>query len=351
MVKQTTRPYQRVSHAQRVQILLLKERGMSQRAIARQMKLNGTTIEAIVNKWNQYHTVQDRPKVGRPHKLDDRLKRLLARKVQIGQILTATQLVQEALTVHSITISRYTAQKLLHEQGLKARRTIRRPLLTREHKRRRLEFATAHADWTVEDWKRVIFSDETIITARPGNTRSFVWTKTANGLDPRLIVPTVQGGGPKIMTWACITKHGFHDMVLHEDTVNAERYIDTLREYLLPVIQTYFPRQRYIFQQDGASVHTAHAVTEFFETENVPLLEWPPCSPDLNIIENVWHYLKLKLKKLRAANTRDELWDHVLLAMHSMWEAEMTEMINNLYESMPRRMTAVIAARGGNTKY
>jgi transposase len=253
--------------------------------------------------------------------------------------------------VHGITISRFTAQKLLHEHDLKARRTIRRPLLTREHKRRRLEFATAHAHWTTEDWERVIFSDETVITARPASNRPFVWTKTTMGLDPRLIVPTVQGGGAKIMTWACITKHGFHDMVLHEDTVNVEHYIDTLRKYLLPIIQTYFPRQRFLFQQDGASFHTAHAVTEFLETENVPLLEWPPCSPDSNIIENVWHYLKLKIKKLRAANSRDELWENVLLVMHSMWEDEMTETISNLYESMPRRMAAVIAARGGNTKY
>ncbi len=259
MAKQTTRRYQRVSHAQRVEVMILNGRGMSQRAIAREMNLNGSTIEAIINKWNQYHTLQDRSKIGRPHKLDDHLKRLLARKVQIGQILTATELVQEALTVHGITISRFTAQKLLHEHGLKARRTIRRPLLTREHKRRRLEFATAHAHWTVEDWKQVIFSDETIITARPSNTRPFVWIKTTMGLDPRLIVSTVQGGGPKLMTWACITKYGFHDMVLHEDTVNAEHYIDTLCKHLLPVIQTYFPRQRFLFQQDGASVHTAHA--------------------------------------------------------------------------------------------
>jgi transposase len=351
MAKHTTRRYQRVSHAQRVEVMMLNARGLSQRAISREMNLNRTTIQAIIIKWNQYHTVQDRPKIGGPHKLDDRLKRLLARKVQTGQILTATQLVQDALTVHGITISRYTAQKLLHELGLKARRTIKRPLLTREHKRRRLEFATAHRYWTAEDWKRVIFSDETVITARPSSTRSFVWMKTTKGLDPRLVVPTVQGGGSKIMTWACITKYGFHDMVLHEDTVNAERYIDTLREYLLPIINRYFPRQCFLFQQDGASVHIAHAVTEFLETENVPLLEWPPCSPDLNIIENVWHYLKLKLKKLRTANSRDELWDNVLLTMHSMWEAEMTKIINNLYESMPRRMAAVVAARGGNTKY
>ncbi len=190
MAKQTTRRYQRVSHAQRVEVMILNGRGMSQRAIAREMNLNGSTIEAIINKWNQYHTLQDRPKIGRPHKLDDRLKRLLARKVQIGQILTATELVQEALTVHGITISRFTAQKLLHEHDLKARRTIRRPLLTREHKRRRLEFATAHAHWTVEDWKQVIFSDETIITARPSNTRPFIRVdEDHHGIGPEIDRP------------------------------------------------------------------------------------------------------------------------------------------------------------------
>ncbi|RYG68243.1 hypothetical protein EON64_05615 [archaeon] len=62
-------------------------------------------------------------------------------------------------------ISQRTARKVLHHEGLKAMHTIRKPLLTRTHKRKRLDFALAHCDWTIEQWKQVVFFDETPILA------------------------------------------------------------------------------------------------------------------------------------------------------------------------------------------
>jgi hypothetical protein len=115
----------------------------------------------------------------------------------------------------------------------------------------------------VADWKRVIFSDETIITAYPVNTKHQVWTKSTNPLDPALIIPTMQGGGSKIMVWASISTYGFHDMVQLEDRVDAARYIEVIKEYLRPNIHQYFNRKPFMFQQDGTSIHTAHVVTQF----------------------------------------------------------------------------------------
>jgi hypothetical protein len=54
-----------------------------------------------------------------------------------------------------------TVRKSLHRQGMKAMHTINKPLLTREQKKKRLGFAHAHRDWTIKQWKQVIFSDET----------------------------------------------------------------------------------------------------------------------------------------------------------------------------------------------
>jgi len=170
-------------------------------------------------------------------------------------------------------------------------------------------------------------------------------------LDPHLIVPTVQGGGAKIMTWGCISTYGFHDLVLHEDRVDALCYIEVLHDYLLPIRSQYFRNQAFIFQQDRATIHTAGAVSEFFESENIHVLEWPPDSPDLNIIEHMWHYLKVELHKLEPAKNKEELWNKVLKIMPQIWSPQMTAKINNHYESMPRRIAAVIAADGGNTKY
>jgi transposase len=279
------------------------------------------------------------------------MKRALTRMMTKGEVVSTNELSQIARTQYDIEISPSTARTMLREQGVKVRHTIRKPELTAEHKRKRFEFAQEHADWSVDDWKRVIFSDETIITTYPVNAKHLVWTKSTNPLDHQLIIPAVQGGGSKIMLWGCISKYGFHDMVQLEDRVDATQYIEVLKEYLIPVIHQYFNGQPCIFQQDGASIHTAHAVTDFFKDHNIQVLEWPPHSPDLNIIEHVWHYLKLELHKLPAAHNRERLWNHVHQTMQKMWSEEMTEKINDLYESMPRRLVAIIRAHGGNTKY
>ncbi|RYH06907.1 hypothetical protein EON65_42305, partial [archaeon] len=226
---------------------------------------------------------------------------------------------------------------------------VGRPLLTRAHKRRRLEFARAHRDWTVDDWKQVIFSDETIITARPVHTHKLKWVKPVHGLNPRLIVPTMRGGGPAIMTWGCISIYGFHDFVLLDGTIDAAGCVKLLVDNLLPVMQEYFQHRPCMFQQDNATVHTAHEVDEFFKAHNTQVLDWPAHSPDLNIIEHVWHYLKEAMRKLPVASSKEELWSNVKLALSDMWSSEMTRRINELYESLPNRIQAVIAAHGGKT--
>ncbi|RYG93601.1 hypothetical protein EON65_58685, partial [archaeon] len=101
---------------------------------------------------------------------------------------------------HDIThISASTARRMLHHEGLHAMHMIKKPLLTREHIRKRLEFARAHHDWTVDQWKQVILSEETVIPARSSDSHKVKWTKPTRGLNPKLVLPTVQGGGVVIM--------------------------------------------------------------------------------------------------------------------------------------------------------
>ncbi|RYG96392.1 hypothetical protein EON65_54480 [archaeon] len=204
---------------------------------------------------------------------------------------------------------------MLHDEGLKAMHTIRKPLLTRAHKRKRLDFALAHRDWTVQQWKQVIFSDETHILARPSDTHKLRWVKPTHGLNPKLVVPTVQGGGVAIMVWGCISTYGFHDLILLDGTVDARGYVTVLQNYLLPVIEQYFGNHPCIFQQDNAAVHTAHDVHEFFLAQHLQVLDWPPHSPDLNIIEHVWHYLKEAMRGLTPARSEEELWSNVEVAL------------------------------------
>ncbi|GBN57888.1 hypothetical protein AVEN_26547-1, partial [Araneus ventricosus] len=44
--------------------------------------------------------------------------------------------------------------------GLCSRRPTRVPLLTKRHRQLRLQWAWEHRDWTMDEWKRVVWSDE-----------------------------------------------------------------------------------------------------------------------------------------------------------------------------------------------
>jgi hypothetical protein len=105
------------------------------------------------------------------------------------------------------------------------------------------------------------------------------------------------------------------------------------------------------FQQDNATVHTTHEVADFLHSNNMEVMKWPARSPDLNIIEHVWHYLKERVRLQPPANNKEDLWSNVLHVLDYMWNEEMTQKISDRYESLPDRMQAVIDARGGYTRY
>ena len=102
------------------------------------------------------------------------------------------------------------------------------------------------------------------------------------------------------------------------------------------------------FQQDNTRPHVAHNVLTFLDTEHVRLLPWPARSPDLSPIENVWSMVaeRLALQYL-AATMVNELWHSVEAA----WTAVPIHAIQSVVDSMPMRITSVIAARGGYSGY
>ena len=102
---------------------------------------------------------------------------------------------------------------------------------------------------------------------------------------------------------------------------------------------------RLIFQQDGASVHTSQTIIDHFKEREIEVLEWPAKSPDLNLIESVWAYLKDKLK--RTYDCSEELEEDIV----EQWNNIPSLFIENLYNSMPHRIQAALDAKGGPTKY
>ena len=351
MSTSTKHSYHRISEDNRITIIALKEKGYTLEKIADQTKISLPSIEHVLQKWKLHHTVKDLPKMGRPHIGDNRTRRQLVRMIQNNEIKTAEELTKIANQFNIVRISSRTARRELHTAGMKLLRMIKKPLLTKEHRRKRLEFARSHANWTVNDWKNVIFSDESIITSRSVLLHELKWTKPTHDLNPQLVIPVVQGSGPQFMVWGCISKFGVHDLTCIEGNLDSTGYVKILKDNLLPIIKQYFGSNPYYFQQDGAAIHNANMVLKFFDNKKISHLTWPPHSPDLNIIEDIWHYIKERLRKMLIVTSKEKLWSNVGTVMNYMWSEEMTKKINKLYESMPDRIKAVIDAHGGNTTY
>ncbi|GFV17891.1 transposable element Tcb1 transposase [Trichonephila clavipes] len=142
------------------------------------------------------------------------------------------------------------------------------------------------------------------------------------------------------MVWGGIGYHSHTHLVCISGTLNSQRYISEMLEPVdLPYLQGLATA---IFQQDNARPHGARIVQRFFVNHQIELLPWPARSPVLSPIENMWSMIaqRLTLITLPAA-TPDQLQ-----RVEAASSAVPQEYIQSLFESMPRRVAAVISDNG-----
>ena len=112
---------------------------------------------------------------GRPVKLSAHDKQSIICQITSGKLdnaVQATQFINNTLTnpVHPQTV-----RNALKEAGLWSVTKKKVPLLKQTHWQRWLKFAHYHKNWTVEDWKRVLWSDETKINRIGSDGNVYVW--------------------------------------------------------------------------------------------------------------------------------------------------------------------------------
>ncbi len=102
----------------------------------------------------------------------------------------------------------------------------------------------------------------------------------------------------------------------------------------------------FIFQQDLAPAHTAKSTKSQLNGHGVGGLDWSANSPDLKLIENLWGIVKRKMRNKRPKNA-----DELKATLNETWASIPPQQCHKLITSMPRRIEAVIKAKGAPTKY
>lgn len=239
-----------------------------------------------------------------------------------------------------------TLSRALKNMNIRARRPTKKPRLTEDHRVNRVNLCTKFALFDNLFWRNVIFSDEKKFkrVGADGNMR--VWREPNTLYDDQNTINTNKfHGGEGVMVWAAISYSGKIWLRFPRGKINSGDYVGMLGS-VFDEIENEFSNGTFIFQQDGAPIHTSQETRKWFDENNVELLECAAQSPDLNIIENLWSSIKRKMGNY-VATSREYLISRIQSATAMITKEE----IMTLFLSIPTRCKAIIDVKGRGTKY
>ena len=152
---------------------------------------------------------------------------------------------------------------------------------------------------------------------------------------------------PGILVWGAICANGARYIQLIKGTINAKTYQELLEKEIFNADMLNLP-ENFVFQQDNAPAHAARSTSEYLKRKEIDVLPWPPYSPDLNIIENMWAITSQKVNANgKEYSNSDELWESV--SYHFLNISD--ETVTSLFKSVPQRLISVVELQGKRTKY
>ncbi|GFV41753.1 transposable element Tcb2 transposase [Trichonephila clavipes] len=221
-----------------------------------------------------------------------------------------------------------TVARRLRGGGLYARRPVVCVPLTRQHRTARLQWCREHHNWAEQDWACVLFSDESRFSLSSDCRRQLIWRESGTAYHPENIQEKDRYPTCSIMVWAGIMINGRNRLhVVANGTMTGQRYID---EVLLPHVRLF------------------RGAVELSDSEGIQRLVWPARSPDLNPIENVWDALG---RQVAGRNYPPTNKNTHIRALTEKWDKLPQQLLDNVVQSMVRRVECCITLHGGHIPY
>jgi len=200
-----------------------------------------------------------------------------------------------------IRVSQDVIGQALHQDGFHRRVARQKPFFTDKIKQRQYDFALLYADWRIEKWRRVIWTDESAFNVGGHGAYSRVWVTCRPGEEygeDCLVSKFCKLS--LVMVWGAISGVGGQFSLVFWDkkrwgNINGTSYSDKiLLPHLIPLYrhECLFWEAPLVVIEGNALAHFSVITRESRNTNLLSSLAWPSRSPDLNRIEEIWRRMK-----------------------------------------------------------
>ena len=189
-----------------------------------------------------------------------------------------------------------------------------------------------------KSWKKVIFSDE-VRFRLSSDGRVTVWRQNGKRFQPEF-TKRKSTDRRSLMFWGIIRSDGKKLLLKCPDSFKSADYVS-----FMEFAKSEFFQPDYVFQNDNSPVHRGQIVRDWVEENGIQTLEWPPYSPDLNIIENLWGFMK------KSLSSQVILWNDLESKIWELWNTIPSDFIENLYNSLPERISKCYRSKGHIINY
>jgi len=187
--------------------------------VAKSFNVTLATVYSLKKKFERHGTVKRLAGSGRPRKTSKAIDDQIKEAHDSDRFKTSVE------TADEFNLSAKTVRRRLAERGLNARRPAVKPRLTAEHKQLRLKWAKKYRRFTWEDWKKVIFSDETSFSVSQTGRGSWCYRYKNERYQENTILEKINRGYGCVSVWGAIINNVKFPLVRIDGRLNKEIYV------------------------------------------------------------------------------------------------------------------------------